>query len=116
MLCNTVCVALFFSNANGKWSSDTALKAGALPSQNVAVGSPNKQANRATKVVQNGHPVASAQSLSGDLHNRGPLPPGWEQGVTTEGDLYYINHIEKTTSWFDPRIREYFYFSVFCDF
>jgi hypothetical protein len=97
----------FLSNANGMWPSDTALKPGALPAQNVAVSSPNKPSNRATKVVQNGHPVAATQSLNTGLHNLGPLPPGWEQGVTPEGDIYYINHIEKTTSWFDPRIPKH---------
>jgi protein yorkie len=34
----------------------------------------------------------------------GPLPPGWEQGETNEGEIYFINHQEKKTSWFDPRI------------
>jgi len=32
------------------------------------------------------------------------LPQGWEQGVTPEGEVYFINHVTKTTSWFDPRI------------
>ena len=33
-----------------------------------------------------------------------PLPHGWEQGVTPEGEVYFINHVTKTTTWFDPRI------------
>jgi len=33
-----------------------------------------------------------------------PLPEGWEQSRTSEGDIYYINHVECTTSWFDPRL------------
>lgn len=33
-----------------------------------------------------------------------PLPHGWEQASTPEGETYYINHIERTTSWFDPRL------------
>jgi protein yorkie len=32
------------------------------------------------------------------------LPQGWEQGVTADGEIYFINHISKTTTWFDPRI------------
>ena len=32
------------------------------------------------------------------------MPDGWEQGVTTEGEVYFINHVTKTTTWFDPRI------------
>uniref|UniRef100_A0A673X807 Yes1 associated transcriptional regulator n=1 Tax=Salmo trutta TaxID=8032 RepID=A0A673X807_SALTR len=34
----------------------------------------------------------------------GPLPDGWEQAVTSEGEIYYINHKNKTTSWLDPRL------------
>ncbi|XP_011305607.1 transcriptional coactivator YAP1 isoform X1 [Fopius arisanus] len=34
----------------------------------------------------------------------GPLPDGWEQARTPEGEIYFINHQTRTTSWFDPRI------------
>ncbi|CAH0562137.1 unnamed protein product [Brassicogethes aeneus] len=34
----------------------------------------------------------------------GPLPDGWEQAQTNEGEIYFINHQTRTTSWFDPRI------------
>ncbi|XP_011871979.1 PREDICTED: transcriptional coactivator YAP1 [Vollenhovia emeryi] len=34
----------------------------------------------------------------------GPLPDGWEQARTAEGEIYFINHQSRTTSWFDPRI------------
>lgn len=37
----------------------------------------------------------------------GPLPEGWEQAVTSSGETYFINHINRTTSWFDPRISDY---------
>jgi len=39
-------------------------------------------------------------------NNMGPLPDGWEQAVTESGDLYFINHIDRTTSWNDPRMRK----------
>uniref|UniRef100_A0AAZ1X5M0 WW domain-containing protein n=1 Tax=Oreochromis aureus TaxID=47969 RepID=A0AAZ1X5M0_OREAU len=34
----------------------------------------------------------------------GPLPEGWEQAVTADGEMYYIDHINKTTTWVDPRL------------
>jgi len=34
----------------------------------------------------------------------GPLPYGWEQGVTATGEIYFINHNDRTTSWNDPRL------------
>uniref|UniRef100_A0A3Q4GJT6 Yorkie homolog n=1 Tax=Neolamprologus brichardi TaxID=32507 RepID=A0A3Q4GJT6_NEOBR len=34
----------------------------------------------------------------------GPLPEGWEQAVTADGEMYYIDHINKNTTWVDPRL------------
>ncbi|KAE8749338.1 hypothetical protein FOCC_FOCC003852 [Frankliniella occidentalis] len=34
----------------------------------------------------------------------GPLPDGWEEAATPEGEIYYIDHKNHSTSWFDPRI------------
>ncbi|KAI0216820.1 Transcriptional coactivator YAP1 [Lamellibrachia satsuma] len=49
-------------------------------------------------------PPQSHQSSSLSLTNlNSPLPPGWEQAVTPEGEVYFINHIDKCTSWYDPR-------------
>uniref|UniRef100_A0A3B5MNT2 WW and C2 domain containing 1 n=1 Tax=Xiphophorus couchianus TaxID=32473 RepID=A0A3B5MNT2_9TELE len=32
-----------------------------------------------------------------------PLPHGWEEAKDFDGKIYYINHIEQSTSWIDPR-------------
>ncbi|XP_068122958.1 transcriptional coactivator YAP1 isoform X4 [Hyperolius riggenbachi] len=32
-----------------------------------------------------------------------PLPPGWEMAKTSSGQRYFLNHIEQTTTWQDPR-------------
>ncbi|XP_056417523.1 transcriptional coactivator YAP1 isoform X2 [Hyla sarda] len=37
------------------------------------------------------------------MNPTGPLPDGWEQSLTPEGEIYYINHNNKSTSWLDPR-------------
>ena len=42
------------------------------------------------------------------LQNLGPLPQGWEQASTPAGEVYFINHNNRTTSWFDPRLRKYY--------
>ncbi|TVK90425.1 E3 ubiquitin-protein ligase Itchy [Bagarius yarrelli] len=34
--------------------------------------------------------------------NNGPLPPGWEQRVDQNGRIYYVDHIEKKTTWERP--------------
>jgi len=33
----------------------------------------------------------------------GPLPPGWEQSRTPQGQTYFLNHNNKSTQWEDPR-------------
>lgn len=49
-------------------------------------------------------PPHTAAPAALHFKNLGPLPDGWEQATTGEGEVYFINHIERTTSWFDPRI------------
>jgi hypothetical protein len=34
-----------------------------------------------------------------------PLPVGWEQSITSKGQAYFIDHVNKTTTFFDPRRR-----------
>ncbi|KAM6962835.1 WW domain-containing transcription regulator protein 1 [Aplochiton taeniatus] len=31
------------------------------------------------------------------------LPPGWEMAYTSNGQKYFLNHVEKITTWQDPR-------------
>ncbi|XP_074537442.1 itchy E3 ubiquitin protein ligase b isoform X1 [Halichoeres trimaculatus] len=34
--------------------------------------------------------------------NAGPLPPGWEQRVDQNGRVYFVDHVEKRTTWERP--------------
>ncbi|XP_064812675.1 membrane-associated guanylate kinase, WW and PDZ domain-containing protein 1-like isoform X6 [Oncorhynchus masou masou] len=36
----------------------------------------------------------------------GPLPGNWEMAYTENGEVYFIDHNTKTTSWIDPRCLE----------
>jgi len=66
--------------------------------------------------VGNGSAGSSSSSLSAQSNASGgiqtagtavgPLPEGWEQAITPEGEVYFIDHMNRTTSWFDPRIRK----------
>ncbi|XP_051764818.1 WW domain-containing transcription regulator protein 1 isoform X2 [Ctenopharyngodon idella] len=38
-----------------------------------------------------------------DVAEELPLPPGWEMAYTPNGQKYFLNHIEKITTWHDPR-------------
>ncbi|XP_054984596.1 WW domain-containing transcription regulator protein 1 [Sorex araneus] len=46
---------------------------------------------------------AHLRQQSYDVTDELPLPPGWEMTFTTTGQRYFLNHIEKITTWQDPR-------------
>ncbi|XP_074734406.1 WW domain-containing transcription regulator protein 1 [Strix uralensis] len=46
---------------------------------------------------------AHLRQRSYDGTDEPPLPPGWEMALTHAGQRYFLNHIEKITTWQDPR-------------
>ncbi|KAM9178096.1 E3 ubiquitin-protein ligase Itchy homolog isoform 1-T1 [Mergus octosetaceus] len=51
-----------------------------------------------SRQVQPGNPPAQALTTV----SQGPLPPGWEQRVDQHGRIYYVDHVEKRTTWDRP--------------
>jgi len=43
-----------------------------------------------------------------------PLPDDWEEKQTSDGQIYYIDHISKCTTWIDPRPKHYATFQSYC--
>jgi E3 ubiquitin-protein ligase NEDD4 len=39
------------------------------------------------------------------LTDNAPLPSGWEQRFDQNGRIYYVDHINKTTTWIRPTVR-----------
>ncbi|KAJ8247872.1 hypothetical protein GJAV_G00251530 [Gymnothorax javanicus] len=50
-------------------------------------------------------PVHMRRRPSLDPTDLGPLPPGWEERVHSDGRIFYIDHNTKTTQWEDPRLQ-----------
>ncbi|XP_053565954.1 WW domain-containing transcription regulator protein 1 [Bombina bombina] len=46
---------------------------------------------------------AHLRQQSYDVTDELPLPPGWEMAFTHTGQRYFLNHLEKITTWQDPR-------------
>ncbi|XP_072263983.1 WW domain-containing transcription regulator protein 1 isoform X1 [Pyxicephalus adspersus] len=46
---------------------------------------------------------AHLRQQSYDVTDELPLPPGWEMAFTHTGQRYFLNHVEKITTWQDPR-------------
>ncbi|XP_060766192.1 membrane-associated guanylate kinase, WW and PDZ domain-containing protein 1b [Neoarius graeffei] len=53
-----------------------------------------------TESTQNTHTHPSHPTDEDPL---GPLPENWEMAYTENGEVYFIDHNTKTTSWIDPR-------------
>ncbi|XP_076143819.1 E3 ubiquitin-protein ligase NEDD4-like isoform X2 [Alosa pseudoharengus] len=50
-------------------------------------------------------PVHMRKQPSLDPGDLGPLPPGWEERVHSDGRIFYIDHNTKITQWEDPRLQ-----------
>uniref|UniRef100_A0A1A7YYH0 E3 ubiquitin-protein ligase n=2 Tax=Iconisemion striatum TaxID=60296 RepID=A0A1A7YYH0_9TELE len=50
-------------------------------------------------------PVNMRKGLSLDPNDLGPLPPGWEERVHSDGRVFYIDHNTRNTQWDDPRLQ-----------
>ncbi|XP_072838236.2 E3 ubiquitin-protein ligase NEDD4 isoform X1 [Pogona vitticeps] len=50
-------------------------------------------------------PASVRRKTSVDPVDLGPLPPGWEERMHTDGRTFYINHNTKKTQWEDPRLQ-----------
>ncbi|XP_054875248.1 E3 ubiquitin-protein ligase NEDD4-like isoform X8 [Amphiprion ocellaris] len=51
------------------------------------------------------YPVHMRNKNSMEPGELGPLPPGWEERVHTDGRTFYIDHNTKNTQWEDPRLQ-----------
>ncbi|GAA6067655.1 itchy E3 ubiquitin protein ligase a isoform X1 [Tachysurus ichikawai] len=90
-------------------NSSTASSTGSTPTHGSGGPSPDSS----PRLFVNGE-TASQGSTSGSALrvsptprrvspiNNGPLPHGWEQRVDQNGRIYYVDHIEKKTTWERP--------------
>ncbi|XP_057685041.1 itchy E3 ubiquitin protein ligase b [Corythoichthys intestinalis] len=91
-------------NGNGQSGSDVRTTA---PDSSPSAGSDRNT----TSVSSSFGPPATRQPMSSispaissrvPAINSGPLPPGWEQRVDQNGRLYFVDHVEKRTTWERP--------------
>ncbi|XP_032377789.1 membrane-associated guanylate kinase, WW and PDZ domain-containing protein 1 isoform X18 [Etheostoma spectabile] len=61
--------------------------------------------NAATSTTESGQQTLAEPQVSPE-DPQGPLPENWEMAYTESGELYFIDHNTKTTSWLDPRCRD----------
>nr|XP_020651651.1 transcriptional coactivator YAP1 isoform X3 [Pogona vitticeps] len=96
----------------GIWASTDAGTAGALTPQHVRAHSSPASLQLGTispgtltpsSVVPGAAPSQHLRQSSFEIPDDVPLPPGWEMAKTPSGQRYFLNHIDQTTTWQDPR-------------
>uniref|UniRef100_A0A8C3GBT5 Membrane-associated guanylate kinase, WW and PDZ domain-containing protein 2 n=1 Tax=Cyclopterus lumpus TaxID=8103 RepID=A0A8C3GBT5_CYCLU len=55
---------------------------------------------------EDGHSPKMTLPKPEDNDELGPLPDNWEMAYTEKGEVYFIDHNTKTTSWLDPRLAK----------
>lgn len=43
--------------------------------------------------------------INGALIQQTKLPEGWEERKTENGQIFYLNHVTRSTTWLDPRMQ-----------
>ena len=51
---------------------------------------------------QHSHPTATAAPKAPDPELKS-LPPGWESRLADAGNMYFVDHNTRSTTWLDPR-------------
>uniref|UniRef100_A0AAZ3P9J2 WW domain-containing protein n=1 Tax=Oncorhynchus tshawytscha TaxID=74940 RepID=A0AAZ3P9J2_ONCTS len=54
-------------------------------------------------MVPAGAPPSHLRQSSYEIPEDMPLPPGWEMAKTPSGQRYFLNHLDQSTTWLDPR-------------
>lgn len=64
---------------------------------------PLRSTSRQNSVVSG--PVIRTDSKTGLVYavNENALPEGWEARMTSDGEMFFVNHINRLTQWEDPR-------------
>ncbi|KAM6978136.1 E3 ubiquitin-protein ligase HECW2 isoform 1-T2 [Tautogolabrus adspersus] len=75
--------------------------AGSLDSEQVLTETDGEEGSHV-----NGHPVRSLPSVRHDIHRYQrvdePLPPNWEARIDSHGRIFFVDHVNRTTTWQRP--------------
>ncbi|XP_052891587.1 E3 ubiquitin-protein ligase Nedd-4 isoform X2 [Anopheles moucheti] len=106
---NTVSSGFSASTVNGDAEAEHTSNAREVSetasSSSVGEQSRSDSSNTSTGVQPSSpsHPTSPTPATATNAPNATGLPPGWAVQVASNGRLFFIDHINKTTSWVDPR-------------
>ncbi|KAF7667298.1 hypothetical protein LDENG_00068720 [Lucifuga dentata] len=76
-------------------------EAGSMESEQVTTETEGEEGTHV-----NGHPVRSLPSVRPDIHRYQrvdePLPPNWEARIDSHGRIFFVDHVNRTTTWQRP--------------
>ncbi|XP_069715846.1 E3 ubiquitin-protein ligase HECW1 isoform X4 [Phaenicophaeus curvirostris] len=74
--------------------------------QESPVNNPTEESLGDCPLLHNSQPVSQLPSLRPDHHHYPtidePLPPNWEARIDSHGRVFYVDHINRTTTWQRP--------------
>ncbi|XP_027023306.1 membrane-associated guanylate kinase, WW and PDZ domain-containing protein 1 isoform X2 [Tachysurus fulvidraco] len=85
-----------------------------FPAPLLFTGDSSRQEVHAPSSALNNVAASPAATMASSHHPQqpleedplGPLPDNWEMAYTENGEVYFIDHNTKTTSWMDPRCQD----------
>ncbi|XP_036891288.1 E3 ubiquitin-protein ligase HECW1 [Sturnira hondurensis] len=97
-------------DAIGPWQEQTTASARSvartLDGLECPVAGPSNQREGECAILHNSQPVSQLPSLRPEHHHYPtidePLPPNWEARIDSHGRVFYVDHVNRTTTWQRP--------------
>ncbi|XP_008834505.1 E3 ubiquitin-protein ligase HECW1 isoform X2 [Nannospalax galili] len=91
------------TNGTGPWQDELAAPGGNMAGTTEGLESPMAGE---CPILHNSQPVSQLPSLRPEHHHYPtidePLPPNWEARIDSHGRVFYVDHINRTTTWQRP--------------
>ncbi|XP_064222814.1 E3 ubiquitin-protein ligase HECW1 isoform X8 [Aotus nancymaae] len=98
------------TNGAGPWQDELATPSGHLERTpdglESPVAGPSNRREGECPILHNSQPVSQLPSLRPEHHHYPtidePLPPNWEARIDSHGRVFYVDHVNRTTTWQRP--------------
>ncbi|XP_054548260.1 E3 ubiquitin-protein ligase HECW1 isoform X3 [Talpa occidentalis] len=99
-------------NGAGPWQDELAAPAGSMTrfveGLESPMAGPSHRREGECSILHNSQPVSHLPSLRPEHHHYPtidePLPPNWEARIDSHGRVFYVDHVNRTTTWQRPTV------------
>ncbi|XP_041486651.1 E3 ubiquitin-protein ligase HECW1 isoform X1 [Microtus oregoni] len=100
------------TNGAGPWQDELAAPAGNAARTTEGLESPmagpSNRREGECPILHNSQPISQLPSLRPEHHHYPtidePLPPNWEARIDSHGRVFYVDHVNRTTTWQRPTV------------